>query len=169
MTACFLFSAAGGESPSFNYFRNFADPVSALLCQRKWDLQQRPSTATAAFCSYKVRAENLSNYGFSKILLTFHLLSFSHPRLQQFCTPNLLAHLLKKLSALNNLIPTLPLPFSALLVLTQRGLPGGSKEPEVTLSLVTPSYPGRGLGCSETDSAGSRGHKAQINRDERNI
>ncbi|TNN50821.1 hypothetical protein EYF80_038968 [Liparis tanakae] len=100
-----------GESPSFNYFRNFADPVSALLCQRKWDLQQRPSTATAAFGSHK-----------------------------QLCTP----HLLKKLSALNNLAATLPLPFSALLVLTQRGLPG-SEGSELSRRPPTSSPPRPGL------------------------
>lgn len=36
MTACFLFSAAGGDSSCFNYFRNFADPGTARLVPRKW-------------------------------------------------------------------------------------------------------------------------------------
>lgn len=31
MTACFLFSTAGGESSRFNYFRNFSDPASAAV------------------------------------------------------------------------------------------------------------------------------------------
>ncbi|CAB1457110.1 unnamed protein product [Pleuronectes platessa] len=45
---CYWNYLTGGESPGFNYFRNFGDPVSVLLSQRKWDLQQRHSTATAA-------------------------------------------------------------------------------------------------------------------------
>lgn len=122
MTACFLFSAAGSESPSFNYFHNFADPVSMPLCQRKWDLQQRPSTASAAFGSFKMR-KFIKLRILYKILLTFHLLSFSHsrppptkhPRLEQFCTPNLLAQLQKKLwrtKQPNSNSPSTPLSLS---------------------------------------------------------
>lgn len=82
MTACFLFSAAGSESPSFNYFRNFADPVSVLLCQRKWDLQQRPLRSHSRL-RFIQNAKIYQTADFYKILLTFHLLSFSHPRSQQ--------------------------------------------------------------------------------------
>ena len=82
MTACFLFSAAGSESPSFNYFRNFADPVSVLLCQRKWDLQQRPLHSHSRL-RFIENAKIYQTTDFYKILLTFHLLSFSHPRSQQ--------------------------------------------------------------------------------------
>lgn len=123
------------------------------------------------------KCENLSNYGFYKILLTFHLLSFSHtpptkhPRSQQLCTPNLLAHLLKKTLDKETTLFQLSLlasPSPCRLVLTQQGL-SRSKQPEVTLLSVTPSYPGRGPGSRETRSAGPRGHKAQINRDERYI
>lgn len=69
------------------------------------------------------KCENLSNYGFYKILLTFHLLSFSHsrppptkhPRLEQFCTPNLLAQLREKLwrtKQPNSNSPSTPLSLS---------------------------------------------------------
>lgn len=177
MTACFLFSAAGSESPSFNYFHNFADPVSVPLCQRKWDLQQRPSTASAAFGSFKMR-KFIKLRILYKILLTFHLLSFSHsrpPPLQN--TPAWSSSALpiswpssrRNSGELNNLIPTLHPHLSLclpVLLLTQQGLLG-SRQTGVILLSANPSYPGRGLGSTETVRAKSWGHKAQINRDER--
>lgn len=124
------------------------------------------------------KCENLSNYGFYKILLTFHLLSFSHsrpPPLQN--TPAWSSSALpiswpssrRNSGELNNLIPTLHPHLSLclpVLLLTQQGLLG-SRQTGVILLSATPSYPGRGLGSTETVRARSWGHKAQINRDER--
>lgn len=172
MTACFLFSAAGSESPSFNYFRNFADPVSVLLCQRKWDLQQRPLRSHSRL-RFIQNAKIYQTADFYKILLTFHLLSFSHPRSQQLLHSQSPGpppeenseRWITKQPHSTSLSPLSLSPSLSDLVLTQQGL-FRSKQPEVTLLSVTPSYPGHGPGSRETHSAGSRGHKAQINRDE---
>lgn len=88
MTACFLFSAAGGESSRFNYFRNFADPGTARLVPRKWAAATKLSHRHGRLRSFKMQE-------FIKLRIFYdfvHLLSFprSHfdplgPRQTAFC------------------------------------------------------------------------------------
>lgn len=73
MTACFLFSAAGGESSRFNYFRNFSDPASAALHRQNG----LPTKAHRTSGPVHLQCRNLSTSGFSVILLALHLISFS--------------------------------------------------------------------------------------------
>lgn len=114
--------------------------------------------------------ENLSNYGFHKILLTFHLLSSSHfPQTPPLATvlhsqspgpapeENSVQWITKQ--AYSN--------SPAFLLSCACADVDSTRSPQVKTASQPPplSYPGRGPGSRETHGAGSWAHKAQINRD----
>lgn len=151
MTACFLFSAAGGESPSFNYFRNFADPASAPLRRGKMGPptkappQPQPPSLHSK-CGEIIKLWISGDFVNISPHIFLALPRKDTPRPQRFCTRGVLR--ITKQPSPNTHNPPPPFPFPlwfCALVLTQRGLLG-SKRPEVAPPSLPLPYPGRGPG-----------------------